>query len=82
MDSYRAKLAQQAVSPICPDEVSSQLSELTEGAGKQVTINAYERNPKAREACIAKHGTISQVYDLNFECKYDEIGKGFIHVHH
>ncbi|MEZ8157169.1 HNH endonuclease [Vibrio splendidus] len=78
VDCYRAKLAQQ----VYPDEVSNQPLEFTEGAVKQVTINAYERNPKARAACIAKHGTICQVCDLNFESKYGKIGKGFIHVHH
>ena len=82
VDSYRAKLAQQAVSPIYPDEVSSQPSEFIEGAVKQVTINAYERNPKARAACIEKYGATCQVCDLNFENKYGKIGKGFIHVHH
>lgn len=82
VNSYKAKLAQQAVSPVYPDEVSSQPLEFIEGAVKQVTINAYERNPKARAACIAKHGTICQVCDLNFESKYGKIGKGFIHVHH
>ncbi|WP_253823207.1 HNH endonuclease [Vibrio jasicida] len=82
VDSYRTKLTQQAVSPIYPDEVSSQLPEFIEGAVKQVTINAYERNLKARVACIAKHGAICQVCGLNFESKYGEIGKGFIHVHH
>ena len=49
---------------------------------QQVTINAYERNPKARAACIEEHGAICQVCDLNFESKYGKIGKGFIHVHH
>ncbi|SBS64733.1 HNH endonuclease [Vibrio splendidus] len=80
--SYRAKLAQQAVSPIYPDEVSGPSLEFTEGSVKQVTINAYERNLKARAACIAKHGAICQICDLNFESKYGKIGKGFIHVHH
>lgn len=82
MKSYRAKLAQQAVSPVYPDEVSGPSLEFTEGSVKQVTINAYERNLKARAACIAKHSAICQVCDLNFESKYGKIGKGFIHIHH
>ena len=80
--SYRAKLAQQAVSPIYPDEVSGQPAEFTEGSVKQVTINVYERDYKARAACIAEYGATCQVCDLNFENKYGKIGKGFIHVHH
>ncbi|WP_198928636.1 hypothetical protein [Enterovibrio norvegicus] len=70
------------MNPVYPDEVSGQPLEFIEGAVKQVTINAYERNPKARAACIAKYGAICQVCDLNFESKYGAIGKGFIHVHH
>ncbi|MEI6858502.1 MAG: hypothetical protein V5788_01710 [Shewanella sp.] len=82
VDSYRAKLALQAVTPVYPDEVSGQPSEFTEGAVKQVTVNAYERNPKARAACIAKYEAICWVCDFNFEAIYGAIGKGFIHVHH
>lgn len=82
VESYRVKLAQKAIGPIYPDEVSSQPPEFIEGVVKQVTINAYERNPKARAACIAKYGATCQVCDLNFENIYGVIGKGFIHVHH
>ncbi|TRY14979.1 HNH endonuclease [Shewanella hanedai] len=79
VDSYRAKLTLQAV---YPDEVHEQTTEFTEGAVKQVTINAYERDPKARAACIDKYGSICKVCDFNFEAIYGSIGKGFIHVHH
>ncbi len=82
VDPYRAKLVQQAVSHVYPDEVSGPSLEFTEGAVKQVNINAYERNPKARAACIEKYGATCQVCDLNFENKYGKTGKGFIHVHH
>ncbi|WP_220416884.1 HNH endonuclease [Enterovibrio norvegicus] len=82
VDSYRVKLAQQAVSPIYPDEVYVLPSEFTEGSIKQVTINAYERNPKARAACIAEHKAICQVCNFDFEAIYGAIGKGFIHIHH
>ncbi|PMN95280.1 restriction endonuclease [Enterovibrio norvegicus] len=57
-------------------------SEFTEGSIKQVTINAYERNPKARAACIAEHKAICQVCNFDFEAIYGAIGKGFIHIHH
>lgn len=61
-----------------PDEVS----ELIEGASKQVFVNAYERNEKARKACIAHYGTSCTICNLNFEQFYGTIGAGFIHVHH
>ncbi|MBI5828635.1 MAG: HNH endonuclease [Chloroflexi bacterium] len=53
-----------------------------EGAKKQVTVNAYERNPKARTACIAKYGSKCAVCEFDFEKHYGEIGSGYIHVHH
>ena len=82
VDSYRAKLASQVVSSVYPDEVPKPPVEFTEGAVKQVTINAYERDPKARAACIVEYGAICQVCKFNFEAVYGAIGKGFIHVHH
>jgi 5-methylcytosine-specific restriction protein A len=82
VDSYRAKLALSVTELIYPDEVHVQPTGFTEGALKQVTINAYERDPKARTVCIAKFGAICQVCDFDFEKTYGEIGKGFIHVHH
>ena len=56
--------------------------ELTEGIKRTVTINAYERNPKARQLCIEYWGLSCSVCKIDFEKFYGEIGKGFIHVHH
>ena len=53
-----------------------------EGALSQVTVNAYERNPAAREACIKHYGSNCAVCGFNFGAVYGEIGSGFIHVHH
>ncbi|WP_319822811.1 HNH endonuclease [Klebsiella aerogenes] len=53
-----------------------------EGAKKQITVNAYERDPKARAACILHHGTTCKGCGFDFERTYGEHGKGFIHVHH
>jgi hypothetical protein len=54
-----------------------------EGNCQQVTVNKYERDPKARAACLAKFGCVCKVCDMNFAEEYgDEIGHGFIHVHH
>lgn len=54
----------------------------TEGTLKQILVNQYERDPKAREVCINHYGFICKVCEFDFEKKYGEIGKGFIHVHH
>ncbi len=53
-----------------------------EGARKQIIVNAYERDPKARAACILHHGTTCKGCGFDFERTYGEHGKGFIHVHH
>jgi len=55
---------------------------LTEGFMKSVTINSYERNPRARQKRIGFWGLICKVCDFNFQEKYGELGKGFIYVHH
>lgn len=64
-----------------PDELP-QPDRFPEGARHQVTVNAYERNPKAREQCIEHYGWNCSIRGLNFEQTYGGIGKGFIHVHH
>jgi 5-methylcytosine-specific restriction protein A len=53
-----------------------------EGARRQVRVNAYERDPRARKACLKAHGLDCTVCGLNFEARYGALGKGFIHVHH
>ena len=63
-----------------PDELES--GQYIEGAKKQIRINAYERDTKARNACIEHHGFRCAVCNLLLEEQYGDIGKSFIHVHH
>lgn len=53
-----------------------------EGNSKKVYVNQYERDPKARQACLEKKGYICEICEFDFEKKYGEIGKNAIHVHH
>lgn len=53
-----------------------------EGALKKISVNFYERSPKARRKCIEYYGERCCVCGFGFFAKYGEIGKGFIHVHH
>jgi len=53
-----------------------------EGNNTISMVKLYERNPAAREHCLAIHGYSCSVCGLNFEEFYGEIGKGYIHVHH
>ena len=57
-------------------------NEYIEGARKQISINAYERNPDARRKCIEHFGLVCSICGFDFEKVYGKVGKGFIHVHH
>lgn len=66
---------------VYPEE-SPSVGTYSEGTQKRVSVNVYERNPKAKKDCIAVHGTTCSVCGFRFEEHYGEIGKDFIHVHH
>lgn len=55
---------------------------LTEGAVKQVLVNAYERNPEARRQCIKHYGFKCIVCDFDFGAEYGDTLRGYIHAHH
>ena len=55
---------------------------LTEGASKTVSVTVYERNPLARQQCIAHYGATCYACDFSFGDVYGETAEGFIHVHH
>jgi hypothetical protein len=55
---------------------------LSEGAAKSVSVTIYERNPLARQQCIAHYGCTCFACDLSFGEVYGEIAEGYIHVHH
>jgi 5-methylcytosine-specific restriction enzyme A len=64
-----------------PDEVNRS-EVLCEGAVYQVLVNAYERNPQARQKCIDHYGTQCYPCKFDFSEHFGELGEGFIHVHH
>jgi len=66
---------------MAPDEVTTP-SLYYEGVSKTITVNAYERDPRARKACIDNYGAVCSVCGLDFGIKYGKLGQGFIHVHH
>jgi hypothetical protein len=53
-----------------------------EGSTRQVTLDKCERNPRARQACVAHYGYCCMVCGFDFVKVFGEIGRGFIHVHH
>jgi predicted HNH restriction endonuclease len=61
---------------------SPEKTKLIEGAMKRVVANRYERNPKARRACLAHYGASCIICGFNFKAAYGPSAEGFIHVHH
>lgn len=55
---------------------------LKEGAKKQVLVNAYERNYKARQICIKYYGCYCSVCGFDFAKFFGDEFEGKIHVHH
>lgn len=66
---------------IYPDEAGED-DAFSEGAEKSSLIKRYERNPKARAACIEQHGIRCLACEFDFEEVYGEQGAGYIVVHH
>src|SRR5690606_32063570 len=66
---------------VYPDEVGT-ARKYFEGAVKVVTVNAYERSPEARRACIEHHGWSGAICELNLQAYYGDAAKELIHVHH
>lgn len=56
--------------------------ELTEGTITEVTLDRYERNGTAREACLAAHGTTCAICGFDFAKTYGPDFAGIIQVHH
>jgi hypothetical protein len=76
LDGYQA-----GISGWLPEEVAESPT-LFEGAVRKVTVNAYERNPVARQECVAAHGTTCCVCGFSFGAVYGPQAEGYIHVHH
>jgi hypothetical protein len=67
---------------LLPEEIYPVTETLIEGAVKTIAINAYERNPKARNICIEHYGPVCFVCEFSFHKKYGSVGRGYIQVHH
>lgn len=78
---YWAKARRYSEMNLYPDEIAADEIFL-EGAKTQVTVNKYERDPRARAKCISLYGLTCFVCGFDFGRRYGELGVGFIHVHH
>lgn len=66
---------------VLPNEVVGAES-FREGAVRQITVNAYERNPVARARCVEAYGAQCYICGFDFGEMYGALMEGFIHVHH
>lgn len=64
-----------------PDELPDSES-YREGSKRQISVNAYERDPAARRKCIDHYGEDCVVCGFNFRETFGSWAAGFIHVHH
>lgn len=64
-----------------PEEISEPHLYL-EGACRRITVNAYERDRRARHECIAHHGPVCVICEFRFDLVYGPEAAGHIHVHH
>lgn len=80
-NSWYAYASGQTYGTRLPEEIDPK-EVFKEGASKNVSVNQYERSAAARAKCLAHHGCKCVVCSFDFEEKYGEIGKNYIHVHH
>ena len=83
LKEYGAEIAKRMArrERLYPDELESG-KKYIEGARKQVRVNAYERDKRARAACLRHFGYRCSVCGVLLEDLYGTIGREFIHVHH
>ena len=67
--------------PSLPEEVRRNET-FHEGSVDRILVNRYERDRRARDACIAHYGPSCIICGFSFLETYGESLKGFIHVHH
>ena len=78
-------LGQPPPSSLSGDEAGVQVLKgqaMPEGAITHAEVLRYERSRSARAACLQHFGNRCQVCALDFEERYGELGRGFMHVHH
>ncbi len=73
--------ARVSAAPLSPDEVVPSRP-YSEGQVRRITVDARERSPRAKAACLAHHGPACCVCRMTFERAYGTEFKGLIHVHH
>jgi predicted HNH restriction endonuclease len=76
----KSKFTQRA-DHLSAEEVEAETGYL-EGAVRHVTVNAYERNQEAREACLQHYGRSCVICGFTFLRTYGAEAADYIQVHH
>lgn len=82
LDHIANEFSSETIATDYPDEAGVDSPKFSEGKKITVTVNGYERCPKARAECIAIYGNRCYVCGMSFEHMYGSFAKDFIHVHH
>lgn len=77
MGTFLALVRIDLVEKQIPDVVAEK-----EGDRFSVVANRYERSTLNRYLCLRKYGYKCKVCGFDFQDKYGDVGKGYIHVHH
>lgn len=64
-----------------PEEVTDS-ADFWEGATIKISVNRYERDPKARKACLNRYGYKCSVCSSALSDIYGKVAARIIHVHH
>lgn len=68
--------------PTTPDPTEVVAGTFPPGGVSHIQVNRFERDPDARRACLAFHGTSCAACGFSFESAYGEAGTGATAVHH
>ena len=79
---WKDHLLSSGLFPVTPAEEVTTPEKYWEGATRRISVDAYERELRARKACLVHHGYTCSVCGFDFEKIFGDIGKRFIHVHH
>ncbi|RZM79724.1 HNH endonuclease [Leptolyngbya iicbica] len=77
LDGYKRVMSVAHLPEELPDRI-----EYKEGIVKQIKVNRYERDQKARDACLSHYGYVCQVCNIKLCDIYGVVAETLIHVHH
>ena len=74
-------IAASKIETVLPEEINEP-ENFYEGTRKQISVNAYERDPRARRVCLDRYDFRCAVCDQCMSEIYGTVAEELIHVHH